>query len=268
MTLLIVNDAELTIQFLIQKIQWKIYGISNVYSACSADEAKEVLCTEQIDIILCDIEMPGENGIELIRWVQEKHLDCDCIFLTCHANFDYIHEALHLDCKDYILFPTTAENIGNAVKKVIERRMERIRSDSLQAYGKQWVKMHHANIDSNTNGLYSSQAIIENTISYIIRNISSPELNVNEIAEKNYLSLSYLSRLFKKSKGISISQYIIQQRMDLAARLLEDDRNTVSNIALEVGYNNYPYFTSTFKKYFGCTPTQYREDHFKKGINQ
>lgn len=258
MTLLIVNDVELTISFLTTKINWKDYGISDVYSAYSADEARVLLTEQSIDIILCDIEMPGENGIDLIRWVQEQHLPCDCIFLTCHANFEYVHEALHLDCRDYILFPSSAETIGNAVVKVIERRIERLREDTLQEYGKQWVEMHNPNA-SVQNGLQSSQDIVANTINYILSNISSPDLSVNEIAEKNYLSLSYLSRLFKKAKGISISQYIIRQRMELAAQLLAEGGNTISNIALSVGYNNYPYFTSTFRKYWGVSPSQYRE---------
>lgn len=259
MTLLVVNDMELTVQFLTEKINWKEYGISEVYSAYDTDEAKACLTSTEIDILLCDIEMPGENGIELLRWVQDNHLPCDCIFLTCHANFDYIHDAMHLSCRDYILFPATAEAIGSAVAKVIEKRIERMKSDRLQRYGRQWVEMHASGSDSSSTG--SSQDIIDSTVDYILEHISSPELSVNEIAEKNYLSLSYLSRIFKKAKGISISQFIIRERMELAAQLLSESGNTVSNIALEVGYNNYPYFTSTFKKYWGVTPSQYREEH-------
>lgn len=213
-------------------------------------------------ILLCDIEMPGENGIELLRWVQENHLPCDCIFLTCHVNFDYIHDAMHLSCRDYILFPTTPETIGNAVSKVVDKRINRMKSDRLQQYGRQWVKMHASSVTYSDN-TSSSQDIINNTMNYILDHISSPDLSINEIAEKNYLSLSCLSRIFKKAIGISISQYIIQERMELAALLLAEGNNTISNIALEVGYNNYPYFTSTFKKYWGVTPSQYREEHGK-----
>lgn len=262
MTLLVVNDVELTVQFLTEKISWNEYGISEVYKAYNASEARACLTSAEIDILLCDIEMPGENGIELLRWVQEQHLPCDCIFLTCHANFDYIHDAMHLSCRDYILFPATADAIGTAVAKVIEKRVERLKSDRLQRYGRQWVEMHASSV-SEGGSAGSPQDIIESTTHYILEHISSPELSVNEIAEKNYLSLSYLSRIFKKARGISISQYIIRERMELAAQLLAEGGNTVSNIALEVGYSNYPYFTSTFKKYWGVTPSRYREEHQK-----
>lgn len=117
MTLLIVNDVEMTIKFLTTKIDWKKYGISRLFTAYNADEAKEIFRDQEIDIILCDIEMPGENGISLIRWVRSQNFSTEIIFLTCHANFDYIQEALHLDCQDYVLFPQPANKIGEAVQK-------------------------------------------------------------------------------------------------------------------------------------------------------
>lgn len=122
MTLLIVNDVEMTIKFLTTKIDWKKYGISRLFTAYNADEAKEIFRDQEIDIILCDIEMPGEDGISLIRWVRSQNFSTDIIFLTCHANFDYIQEALHLDCQDYVLFPQPANKIGEAVQKAVERR--------------------------------------------------------------------------------------------------------------------------------------------------
>ncbi len=264
MNLLIVNDIEITVQFLTTKINWKAMGINIIYNALSADEAREILLTCKIDIILCDIEMPGESGIELIHWVLNQHFPCDNVFLTCHANFDYIHEAMHLEAMDYILYPTTSDNIENAMKKVIQKRQERLKSNTLQEYGRHWVEMHNLNADGNTAKDTVSGDVISSITTYIMQHISCPNLSVNEIAKNYYLSLSYLSRLFKKTMGISINQYIIGQRMELAARLLETGQNSVSNIALEVGYNNYPHFTSTFKKHFGVTPSQYRENFLKQ----
>jgi AraC-like DNA-binding protein len=55
-----------------------------------------------------------------------------------------------------------------------------------------------------------------------------------------------------------------QTRIDLAVSLLRKSDAPITNIALEVSYNNYPYFTSAFKKYYGCTPSQYRADSRKE----
>lgn len=256
MNLLIVNDVELTVRFLQEQISWKVYGITGIYVAYSAEEAKTSLLQNPIDIILCDIEMPGENGIELIQWVQKNKIPCDCVFLTCHANFDYILEALHLECQDYILFPSPAEDIGNAIAKAVNRRKESMRNDALKEYGRQWVEAH-----VRESAMEGQRDIISEAMEYILENISSPMLSVKEIADHNYLSISYLSRSFKKAKGLSISAYIIQVRMELAGQLLLDTSDSVANIALETGYDNPPYFTATFKKYYGCTPSQFREQH-------
>lgn len=48
--------------------------------------------------------------------------------------------------------------------------------------------------------------------------------------------------------------------MKLAAHLLETSGATAVHVALEVGYPNYPYFSTTFKKYYHCTPTQYAQE--------
>lgn len=89
MNLLIVNDEPITTKMIREKVDWTALGISQVLCAYSAAQAQEIFENEDVDILLCDIEMPGEDGIELIRWIKGRTLDCDCIFLTCHADFKY-----------------------------------------------------------------------------------------------------------------------------------------------------------------------------------
>ena len=84
-----------------------------------------------VDIMLCDIEMPGENGIELLRWVRQEHMDVECIFLTCHANFSYAQDAVKLDCMDYVLIPVRYEEIAESVRKVACRRAKKQEKDDL-----------------------------------------------------------------------------------------------------------------------------------------
>ena len=69
-----------------------------------------------------------------------------------------------------------------------------------------------------------------------------------------------MNRVFKKEKGVSISQYLISERMKLAAVLLREEGSNVNLVAEKVGYNNYPYFASSFKRFYGCTPSQYQRE--------
>ena len=121
MNLLIVNDEILTAETMKEDIIWEDYEIVQVFTAYDAEQAKQIILEKKVDIILCDIEMPGENGIELLRWVRQKNLEIECIFLTCHANFIYAIEAIRLSCQDYILLPARNEDIGSEKDKDLQK---------------------------------------------------------------------------------------------------------------------------------------------------
>ena len=259
MNLLIVNDMEPTLQFLEHIVPWHDYNISCCFTADSAAIARSIMTDVEIDIILCDIQMPGENGLEFIRWVCESGFNCECIFLTCYPNFNYAQEAIQLGCCDYILFPAPAAQIGEAVAKVVQQRLSQQEADRLRQFGQFWLedRQHIADDPSAV----TPQEVVDDAIRYIIEHIASPNLCVNELAQVSCLSVSYFSRLFKKHKGMPANQFITRERMELAAKRIRSTQTPISNIALEVGYSNYPYFTAMFKKHFGCTPTHYRGKH-------
>ena len=126
MNLLAVDDEREVVEALRQGLNWKEIGIEQVYTAISAMEGREVLCQTPIDILLCDIEMPRENGLSFCRWAKGQYPELECIFLTSHAEFDYAREALLLGSCDYILQPASykeiAESVGRAIKKIEQKR--------------------------------------------------------------------------------------------------------------------------------------------------
>ena len=89
------------------------------------------------------------------------------------------------------------------------------------------------------------------------------ELSVEHLASIVYLTPDYLSRLFKKSMGKSISQYIRQFRMERARDLLTGTNRKVIDIGEAVGYPNYSYFCQSFREYFGSSPEKYRQEERK-----
>ena len=262
MNLLMVNDAVLELESMEKKIAWDNYGITKVFTAKSAFDARNILMADQIDILLCDIEMPGEDGISLIRWIRQNNYDIDCILLTCHSDFAYAKEAITLNCREYILLPTKYEEIGLTVQKTVNQRLEHLRVIQYQEYGKNWVKTQADTLSLKAD--ISPKETVENCASYILQNLNDEELSVSDIAAHFHLNAIYLNRIFKKEKGISLSQWLIQELMKLAAQLLENPQYTAVAVANHVGYPNYPYFSTVFKKYYGCTPAQYSARHAGK----
>ena len=117
MRLLIVDDEIIAADAMLENIPWRGYGIDEAIAVYNVRDAKRVIMEKRIDILLSDIEMPGENGIELIRWVTENYPEVECVFVTCHAKFEYAIEAIKLGCEDYILKPATDEELGKAIAK-------------------------------------------------------------------------------------------------------------------------------------------------------
>lgn len=259
MILLIVNDIVMEAKTMASDIPWSEYQITEVYTAYSASGAREIIQNNTIDILLSDIEMPDENGLSLIHWIQDNNYDIDCILLTCHADFEYAREGLSLGCMDYITLPAKYEDIAASVQKVCIRRQQHQDEKRLQDYGKNWLanQVEHSQSNEDASAKYPPAEIADKCVDYILNNISDCNLSVADIAGSVYLNPIYLNRIFKKEKGSNISQWITKERMELASTLLLNTNQSANDIAYHVGYHNYPYFSTVFKKYFGMTPSQY-----------
>ena len=100
--------------------------------------------------------------------------------------------------------------------------------------------------------------LVAESVKLIEQNIGNEKFGVNEIAVALHISLSYLSKIFKKHLGATCIEYITQKRMEKAKELLIHTAMTQEEIAHAVVYTNVHYFSMLFKKQLGETPGQYR----------
>lgn len=136
MKLLIVDDQYSVLQGLKTGIDWHDSEICEVFYAMSVLEAKMVLEQNKIDILLCDIEMPGEDGLDLIRWMNVQKMTTKCILLTAHSNFEYAKTGLQLGVVDYIVQPAAYGDIKKTVLKAAAVMNEEKKRLQLDHYGK------------------------------------------------------------------------------------------------------------------------------------
>ena len=106
--------------------------------------------------------------------------------------------------------------------------------------------------------------IINQVIEYIELHYQDMDLNLNRLAEEVFLSSSYLSALFKKGTGQTISDYISNIRISHAKEMLIKTDYKISEISEYVGYINQFYFSSCFKKSVGVSPQEFRNSVVKK----
>ena len=239
MNLLIVDDEYYSVELLKGILDWKEMGFQEVYTAYSMMQAQDVLKSKTVDIMLCDIEMPRGTGLDLLEWIREHKYRTECIFLTCHAKFDYAQSAIKLDSVDYLLKPVSDAPLKDAISRAVRRlnKVQLIEDDVPSPEG--------------TN-------VIVRVKKYIADHLHE-DLSRGEIAAAVYLNSDYLSHLFHEKTGLSLSAYIQQLRMEKAMRLLTQSGESVSSIAAKCGFSNIPYFSKQFKNFTGKTPNEYRK---------
>jgi two-component system response regulator YesN len=103
--------------------------------------------------------------------------------------------------------------------------------------------------------------LIQHIASFIESHIQE-SWTVRQLAKQFNLNASYLSVLFKKEMGRTISEYVQDTRIELAKRLLQDPGIKVYEVAEKVGIQTSAYFTYVFKKSVGCTPQDFRDYHY------
>lgn len=142
--LLIVDDEDIAIKGIVHGINWTDMPIANIYTACDAEEAQEYFNQFAIHVLLSDIDMPNQTGIELLSWVNVHSPLTKTILLTGHADFKYAQQALQLDGFDYLLKPVDHEHLRKTLLQAFDKVRIQEEHDSFhrtyEHYYQQWQK--------------------------------------------------------------------------------------------------------------------------------
>ena len=130
------------------------------------------------------------------------------------------------------------------------------------------IRAGHSAIPSKSDSLAAEegqQKIVDSVISFLKDNIENP-ITLDNVVENIAFSKTYLKALFRKKTGSTIMKYLTRLRMDRARQLLSDGNFTVSEISGLCGFSTVHYFSNTFKKETGMTPTEYAKTVGSMGI--
>jgi len=95
-------------------------------------------------------------------------------------------------------------------------------------------------------------------IQYIREHLSEP-ITVEEISQKAYMSESTFYRIFKQTLGVTPVEFINNERIKLACRLLKDPRRRIQEVCMAAGFNSLSYFNRVFKRKYRVSPKQWRD---------
>ena len=259
MNLLAVDDQVNVVRSIAAGIAWHNIGIEQVFQAFSVAQAKKIFQEHPVDILLCDIEMPTENGFDLLNWIHSEGYEVECIFLTAHADFTYAKEAIRMESFDYILKPVRYSEIESVVSRAMKKIEAKRDLNRLAHVGKQIENQALPSFTNPETEEDESVKRMQQVKRYIARNLDC-DLKRDEIAESVHLNPNYLSRLFTRMEGISLKDYITQEKMRMARELIKTTRFSISIIAMKVGYTNISHFSQVYRQYFGISPSEERKE--------
>lgn len=104
----------------------------------------------------------------------------------------------------------------------------------------------------------SDEDLLNRFIEHINKNMSDINLSIDDIASDMCMSRSNLFRKVKQITGIGPNEYMRLARLKRAAELLQERRHSIADICMLVGFNSPSYFSSCFKKQYGCLPKDYK----------
>jgi len=193
-------------------------------------------CTDKLDSILEEVDFSQIGSLVIRLYV------CMDIYVAAHTFAEKIGISNEVFCERFGI----ADDIGSKLMNTNEtvEFLRKIVYDCIM-----W------RIGSAKE---SGKSIVAKARDYIDMNYMNDELSLLVVAEAVGLSPSYLSTQFKKKYGQNLSEYIAAARIAHARELLCCTSKMIYEVAYDVGFRDYRYFSQIFKKYTGQTPRQFQ----------
>ena len=225
---LVVEDEEMIRKGIVLAVDWA--ALDCVVVGEAADGAAALDAVERYDpsLIITDLKMPRMDGIQMLQQLRARGNNAYVIILTAYDSFSYAQSALRLGAVDFLLKPFHDGELEE--------------DDTIPGLKK------------GDKSKYVLQAM-----DYIGAHYGEQTISVSTIAQHLGLSESHLSHLFRKETDYTIMNYLTRYRIHKAMELLRDCRLKVYEIAERVGYRDITYFSSTFKKVVGMSPSEFQD---------
>ena len=241
---LVVEDEEMIRRGIVLTVDWAALGCVVVGEAANGLEALEAVERLRPSLIITDLKMPQMDGLEMLRRLRELGNNVYVIILTAYDSFTYAQSALRLGAVDFLVKPFRDGDLEQAVT-ALRRRME---SDSGEA------ALALPELRKGDKSKYVLEAM-----DFIGRHYSDSSISIGLIAQHLGISEGHLSHLFKKETDYTLLNYLTRYRIHKAMGLLKDCRVKVYEVAEQVGYRDITYFSATFKKLVGVSPSEYQD---------
>jgi signal transduction histidine kinase/DNA-binding response OmpR family regulator/ligand-binding sensor domain-containing protein len=239
--ILIAEDHEDIRNYLVEEL-------SENYEVLEAEDGKIALqkaMSSIPDIIISDVMMPEINGIQLANQLKNNELTAHIpiLFLSAKGSTEHKLEGLATGAEDYIQKPFNIQEIKLKIRNLLETRKVLIEK----------LKKENKEIEPE----FTENKYLSKVNSIVQDNLDNSQFSVDLLCTELGVGRSQLYRKILALTGKSIIEYINSYRLSIALEMIKQGEYTIKEIAFKVGYNDNHYFSRSFKKEYGQSPTFY-----------
>lgn len=120
MRILIVEDDPM-VREINRKFAERIDEISEILTAPSLDEARQILLNRKVDLVLLDVYFPEGKGTDLLKWIRDQKMKCETVFITADKSVETVEQAFQFGSVDYLIKPFIYERFEEAIRAALRR---------------------------------------------------------------------------------------------------------------------------------------------------
>ena len=222
---------------LAQSIPWTQLGFELPQSFSRSTEAYEFIIENNPDVVITDIVMPVMDGLQLIEKCRQNNCTSKFVILTAYKDFSYAKEAIKLGVVDYCLKPIDPQELIQTMKELT------LALES-KHYQDEW---EYQNID-----------LMDEILEYVRQHLQE-KISLQDIGEHFFINKNYVCYLFRKKLNTTFSQFITEERLSRAKKLLKNSNLSIAEISDRVGFKDEFYFNKVFKKHENISPGLFRK---------
>lgn len=210
------------------------------------------------DLVISDIMMPEMDGTTLCAKLKSNinTNDVPIILLTAKSREEDQLEGLQTGADAYILKPFNMDILHrNIINLLTVRRTLRNKFTGNESQNHQVEQIEMQTPDNS---------LMQRVMEVINENINDSDLSVDMIAQKVGISRVHLHRKMKELTNQTPHSFIRNIRLQQAAKLLKDGKQSITEVMYACGFSNSASFSTMFKNLYGCSPREYMQNAMKK----
>ncbi len=214
----------------------------------------DVITNMNPDLIILDCGQNPLKGINLLKYLKTKRPDIPIFFVTEESSEEIVIKTFKTGAREFFKKPLDIQEFTKRLKDIISLKRQSKRNGYIGSYKdtQKIIESIQSNVPPN---------ILK--VIYLMNDHLGDRLSLVEMAREAGLSKFHFCRHFKKFTGMTPKKFLCKLRLEKARVLLSNPEKKISEIAMEVGFDDLSNFIRHFKKYTGFTPGSYRKEFYK-----